>query len=72
MFGSVYENGAAPGVQRRVTRPGGRAALAAHAAGPAPRPRLSLTVTAGRVPCPVKALLNKPSPPPPAACFPAP
>ncbi|MER5178179.1 M56 family metallopeptidase [Streptomyces sp. NPDC002896] len=36
----------------------GRAALAAHTAGPAPRPRMSLTATAGPVPRRVTALLN--------------
>ncbi|WP_405670423.1 M56 family metallopeptidase [Streptomyces sp. NBC_01530] len=40
----------------------GRAALAAHATGSVPRPRLSLTATAGPVPRRVTALLSTPAP----------
>ncbi|MGW2518315.1 M56 family metallopeptidase [Streptomyces sp. NPDC001617] len=52
----------ATGDRTLTARAVGRAALAAHAAGPAPRPRLSLTATAGPVPRRVTALLNKPAP----------
>ncbi|TQJ90967.1 M56 family metallopeptidase [Streptomyces sp. SLBN-31] len=52
----------ATGDRALTARAVGRAALAAGAAGPAPRPRLSLTATAGPVPRRVTALLNRSAP----------
>ncbi|MFD8302733.1 M56 family metallopeptidase [Streptomyces sp. NPDC059690] len=52
----------ATGDRALTARAVGRAALAAGAARPAPRPRLSLTATAGPVPRRVTALLNRSAP----------